>query len=121
MFKNVYDHVIFFKGKDEVFVATIVPFLQPLHIKENQYVYHNTDFSTDIFFITHGRINYVGSQYQIVLQSWINGSYFGELEILGNMKRTTSAIAQVQTQLLSLDKKHFLMIIQEFPDYAKEI
>jgi CRP-like cAMP-binding protein len=49
----------FFKGRDAVFVANVVPFLQHLFVTENEIIYEENEYADEIYFITKGRISYV--------------------------------------------------------------
>ena len=57
---NVRDHVVFFKGRDQVFIANIVPLLQTINVEYGKYVYKKDTFPGAIFFINSGRVNFVG-------------------------------------------------------------
>jgi len=49
----------FFNEKDAVFVTTVVPFLTPLMIPADDFVYEENDYADEVYFIVKGRVNYV--------------------------------------------------------------
>ena len=120
MFPWIHLNNVFFKNKDVVFVAHAVPYLKPMNIQEGCFVYKKDDFSGNLFFLSKGRVSHIVDEHQIIIQTYINGSYFGEQELLADLKRTISTIAVINTDLLLLSKQNFAELMNEFPDYAKE-
>ena len=59
MHKGSWQKLSFFKGRDRVFIATIVPFLQPREVKKWDIIFHEHEYSDEIYFIVRGRITYV--------------------------------------------------------------
>jgi hyperpolarization activated cyclic nucleotide-gated potassium channel 1 len=59
MHRGACKEISFFKGRDQVFVYSIVPFLTPLFVKSGEIVYTEDEHADSIYFIVRGRVNYV--------------------------------------------------------------
>lgn len=58
----------------------------------------------------------------IVFKTYVQGSYFGEVEILeGNLRDCTVQVTSQGANFLVLNKKDLLDVMEEFPDMAREI
>jgi hypothetical protein len=49
----------FFKGRDNVFVSTIIPFLQHQFCNKDEFVYEEGEYADEMYFIQKGRVNFV--------------------------------------------------------------
>ncbi len=57
-----------------------------------------------------------------MFKTYVQGSYFGEVEILeGNLRECTVQVTSQGANFLVLNKKDLLDVMEEFPDMAKEI
>ena len=48
---------------------------------------------------------------EVSFKTMINGSYFGEIEVLVNQPRRSDAKCAINTELLSLERNKFLSIL----------
>ena len=75
---------VFFEDRTEHFVAWVAPRLTPVRIVEGEYVYHEKQPATEMFFIIRGEVEYVLSYdvrfaaYHVVKTHY----YFGEEDLL---------------------------------------
>ena len=98
-------------------MAQIVPLLMPLRLELNQYLYHIDDQPYELFFITKGQIQFIVDQDEIILKTWLQNAYFGDIEVYEEIKRICNAKAVMGTDLYLLNKKHLdEIILKEFPD-----
>ena len=51
----------------------------------------------------------------------VNGSYFGEVDVLFNQPRAFGVQAQIDTELLSLERNKFIDILDQYPEIADEV
>ena len=105
---------------DSAFVAALVPLLVPLRLEDGEYVYNAGDYPDEVFFILHGRINFVLQPSEIAYKSFLRGSYIGEIELFQKVNRLNSALCFGIGELLVLSKPDFARILAEFPVDAKE-
>ena len=107
----------FFNDRDAVFVTTVVPFLAPLMIPADDFVYQEKDYADEVFFIVKGRVNYVLTlrQKRIPYKSLNEGSYFGEFETIEQIPRKSSVQAQDDCDLFILNYPLVQTIKKTFP------
>ena len=82
---KIFEKIRFFRNKDPQFLWAIFPLLKTLKIRANQLVYRIGDYSDEIFFILKGSIKLIDEN-GIYFKSYSEGTYFGDLEILNNVK-----------------------------------
>ena len=119
---NAISRLPFFQNRETAFCASLVPLLQPLKIKDGEYIYMKGDHPYDIFFICRGRVNFLMDIGEVVFKAWPRGAYFGEIEIIFDKKRICSAKAPsgLDCDLFILNKKHYQTIIhRDFPEIDK--
>ena len=124
MFKDIHRKIRFFSNKDEVFFAYFAPNLQPLHVKAGELIYQKGEhphsslkikkyiFNHSIFvflneivyFILKGRANIITGFQKINFKTLVQGSYFGELEVLSGCSRNFSVMAGESCNLLTISK-----------------
>jgi hypothetical protein len=105
MHRGVIHKLSFFKNKDSVFIANIVPLLEPLKVSKGEIIYRTGEYPISVYFLISGRVNIVVGANMLNLKSYVQGSYFGEIEILANTTRQSTIRAEVDCDLLTLNRK----------------
>ena len=121
MYNGVYKEFPFFDKKDPSFTIFVMPLFKPLKINNGDYLYRESDYADEVYFITRGRVNFVIKQSEIVYKSFLRGSYIGEIEVIRKSPRLNNAIAYGECEFLVLGKNDFNEILSEFPNEKKEI
>ena len=86
--RNQIDNIQFFKTKDPNFLLEILPLLKQLSIDQNEIIYKEGDWTDEsiyiliyvVFFILKGTVSLVSPEFYVI-RTYIQGSYFGEMEI----------------------------------------
>ena len=99
----------FFQNKDPTFIVSIVPLLKPLKIQENEIIFEEGDSPSEVFFVIEGRIEMCLCN--VIFKTILNGSYFGEIDVLFNQPREFTARSPVKTELLSVERNKFINIL----------
>ena len=102
------------------FLTAIMPLMKPIRLGDEEYAYHQGDYPDEVFFILHGRVNFVLQTSEIVYKSFLRGSYTGEIEIFKKVNRLNSAVCFGHCEFLVLGKNDLLQVLGEFPAEAKE-
>lgn len=108
MHRGVITKLKFFKNKDRVFIATMVPLLQPLKVTKGEIIYRTGEYPINMYFIISGRVNIVVGAHMLNLKTYVQGSYFGEIEMVNNTIRSSTIRAEMDCELLTLSRKVFL-------------
>ena len=77
--------ITFFQNKDPTFIVSIVPLLKPLQSKYDEVIFSEGDPPSEVYFIIEGRVEFWMSH--VMFKTMINGSYFGEVDVLFNQPR----------------------------------
>lgn len=113
--KNVVKGLNFFNDKSRVFINRFVPFLKICIFVNKDLVYEEKDIAEELYFMKKGRVHMKAGN-DLVFRIYVEGSYFGEIEIFENKPRDcTCCISSPEAELLLMNKKELLKILDEFP------
>ena len=116
----------FFHRKDQAFVCSVVPFLQPMHIQANESVYNKDEYADEIYFVIKGRVSYIYGAEHLCISPIQLGDCFGDIEVALQIMRKYSAKASRDSELLIMNKQVFHRqiideIVEEYPKVWEEI
>ena len=121
MHHKIVEKIYFFQDKDPGFISYMVPKLRTICLQAGDYLYKEHEYPDEVYFLTKGKVN-LKTQNGIAFKTYVQGSYFGEVEILENKTRTCSVQAHKDgAEFLVLSKRQFLKTMEEFPKIAEEI
>ena len=117
MHGGIVKRINFFEDKDQTFIGSIVPLLQPCKARKDDMVYSKGLHASAIFFVTKGRVSFcLEEESDIGFLDMIMGSYFGEIEVIKSIPRLFSVKAADHTDFLTLSKQVFeLYLTNEYP------
>ena len=106
----------YFKDKPHNFVNSIIRYLQLCSYIHKEILYEEHDLPEEVYFIKSGRV-LLKIRSDIVFRIFLQGSYFGEIEIFEDTDRQSSAIVGSKlAEIYTLQKNDFLKILKSFPD-----
>ena len=123
MYQGAIKTLPFFQDKNEVFIATIVPFLLPSLAIGGSMVYQEGEYADEVYFIVTGRcavVVRVEGLYAPV-KKLQRGAYCGEIEVILGISRKYAVQALVDSDLLVMNKSLLQVIQEEFASVYKEI
>jgi hyperpolarization activated cyclic nucleotide-gated potassium channel 1 len=123
MYQGAIKTLPFFQEKNEVFIATIVPFLLPSLAVGGSMIYQEAEYADEVYFIATGRcavVVRVEGQYTPV-KKLQRGAYFGEIEVILGISRKYSVQALVDSDLLVMNKSLLQVIQEEFASVYREL
>jgi hyperpolarization activated cyclic nucleotide-gated potassium channel 1 len=121
MHKGAAKSLFFFIKRDQVVIASIIPFLQPIFIQGTENIYKTGEYAEEIYFIVKGKVAYTYGKENIELWLVNKGEYFGDIEVSMETLRKTSAKAVRNCELLIMNKQLISDIIEEYPRVWDEI
>jgi CRP-like cAMP-binding protein len=74
-----------------------------------------------MFFISKGTVTVLSADENITYASLKAGQFFGEISLLLSMPRTATIKAAGFCDLYRLDKEHFDIVVEQYPDFKKSI
>jgi CRP-like cAMP-binding protein len=106
---------------EQSFLTTLMPLFRPFKSTDGESIYREGDYADEMFFIVHGRVNFVLPYSEIVYKSFLRGSYIGEIEIFKKTTRINIAVCCGECEFLVLSKFDLLQVLTDFPAEAKEL
>ncbi len=94
----------FFEDKDQVLISSVIPFLQPMFTKRNDYVYNKGEYADEIYFMVKGRVTIVFGKEEIPIRALQRGAYFGDIEVIHKIPRKYPVKAERDIELLIMNK-----------------
>ncbi|KAI8621293.1 cyclic nucleotide-binding-like protein [Chytriomyces sp. MP71] len=101
-------------GRDDIYIGKISTALQAVHYVTGDFIFHQGEIGTDMFFIQTGAVNILTNGRFIT--NLKDGSFFGEVALIANVPRTASIQAATNCTLYRLNSSDFNAIIVEFED-----
>ncbi|CDW72811.1 cation channel family protein [Stylonychia lemnae] len=122
MHRGIIKKIRFFDDKDNNFIGSIVPLLNPLKTFRHEVIYKKDHHPNSIFFITQGRVSFFIERKNIAFKDMIEGCYFGDIDIIFKRKRKYTVISAVDSDFLTFSKTIFEDIIQkDYPEIYEEM
>jgi CRP/FNR family cyclic AMP-dependent transcriptional regulator len=87
--------------------------------KAGQTIFEDGQPGDRMYVVLEGEIG-IFSQGRLLLTAQ-PGTCFGELALIDNAPRTGSAIARTDSRLVPIDRKRFMFMVQETPDFALHV
>ncbi|KAJ3241639.1 Potassium voltage-gated channel sub H member 7 [Chytriomyces hyalinus] len=101
-------------GRDELFIGRIALALKSCYYVTGDIIIHQGGSDHDMYFIMKGRCNVFvdGKKIRILNE----GSFFGELALMGQISRTATVQAVSSCEIYRLSRNDFVEIISDFED-----
>ncbi|KRX10444.1 Cyclic nucleotide-binding protein [Pseudocohnilembus persalinus] len=112
---------IFSLTDDYNFLSKFIKYLKPLQQKKGEIVYRKGEYPTDLYFITKGRVNFTLFKKNQAFRTFVQGSYFGELEIFSKKKRLYTVVCDTDCEFLTIQSDSYTNILDDFQDIQKKI
>ena len=81
MHQGVAKDMPFFKGRDRMFVCTVIPFLKHWLCLKGDFVYREGEYAEEIYFIVKGRCSIIDESNK-AFQILNDKCYFGDIEVI---------------------------------------
>ena len=112
----------FFQGKPPFFVSRMMIAMKAVFYKHGEVIFNKGDPPNYLYFILSGRVEayFTNKKGGKMSSIFLQGAFFGEIEILFPARHQQTAFAQGDTMLWRIDSKIFMQIIEDYPE-IKEI
>jgi CRP-like cAMP-binding protein len=92
---------------------------ETIHFPAGQSVFNSGDLGETMFIVVEGEVDVVDGT--LLLEVAGKGSIVGELALIDDEPRSASAIARTDCQLVMVDRKRFIYMVQETPLFALSV
>lgn len=120
LYSSLINRVMLFQNRNIYFVSQIVQYIQPRKVGAGEVIYLNNSHANFMYFITAGKVG-LFKNHNNPFRVYLEGAYFGEIEILKSSLREYTSRALTDTHLLMLPKDVFLAKMDAFTDIHEEI
>ena len=121
MYDNAVNRVVFFQSRSPEFIASVVPYLRYLFLEAGDFIYQINDDSDEIYIILKGRVAFLYPETDIIIKSMLQGTYFGDIEVILREKRRCTCQMEWEGELLVMSKSMMRKIYNDFPEVYKEM
>lgn len=121
MYGGVVEKISFFQRRSPEWVSSVIPFLQYSYFDAGEYVYHINDDSSELYVLLVGRADFILGNETIVFKRMLEGSYFGDVEMLQRRKRLCSCAMECDGELLIMSRATLKLIETDFPEVYAEM
>ncbi|KAJ3369419.1 Kinesin-like protein kif27 [Allomyces arbusculus] len=118
LYFGLINKVPLFKDTDERFKMALAERVTMINVRSKFYVCKVGDLGTELFFIRSGSVEILTADESKVIVTLQSGSFFGEVALLQDARRTATARTVGDTQLCVLRKDDFNAILKDHPDMA---
>ena len=110
-----------FANKDANFTRLLSTVMQPMTVREGEYIVRKGEIGEEMFFLFQGQVDVVSEDARVVFASMHSGSFFGEISLLFRCPRTASIRAAVNCDLFTLTKAHLDKVLENFAEIEADI
>jgi signal-transduction protein with cAMP-binding, CBS, and nucleotidyltransferase domain len=120
IYNGMAHNVFLFNNRDKNLIADVIPKLTPLRVKKGEYVYKKGQHAHKVYILFKGRVHFMSGS-NCIFRQFIEGSYFGEIEIFKNIPRQFAVKAAEECELMELSRDNFALILKDFPELEIDI
>ncbi len=112
----------FFQDLDPQIVHQLVPHALMRKVRRGTVLFHKGDPGTNLYVVCSGAVRISAPSEQgkkdAVFNLVIPGEIFGEIALLDGGERTGDAIASEDTELMVIERRDFIPLLQKYPELA---
>ena len=108
----------FFEYRPIPFINLTLSCLRPLRLKSKDYVYHKSDYSIEMYFVTSGELFYCDTynSFPLFFEKISEGDYFGDYGVIMSEPYEFSVRTERDSELMALTRDDLLTKILTFFD-----
>ncbi|NEN93608.1 MAG: cyclic nucleotide-binding domain-containing protein [Okeania sp. SIO3H1] len=119
--KEVIEKVPIFQGATRHFFEEIVMALKPEILPPNEYIIREGHWGHEMYFIKRGLVQAFSEKTGIIYRNMGAGTFFGEIALVYEQRRTASIITLTYCELFILEKDDFKKVLENYPDFAANV
>jgi CRP-like cAMP-binding protein len=124
MYQNMLASNSFFENKPAYFVAYLAPWLKPILVEENEFIYQEGEVANEMYFVLTGEVSICLVKNKVIPYIIIRENYyFGEVDLLFSdvKKRCDTALSNVRTELFTLAREKFEDSLIEYEEIGETV
>lgn len=123
LFKDIIEKIRFLNGKPRGFLRRIFRYMIPTFLNKGDAIFFRGEPADFVYFVIRGRLvtKCEDQRGKVRTLVHVEGSYFGEVDIMVSRARGESAIAETQAEVWKISKDHLMRILNDFEDVKMEM
>jgi len=121
---NLLAKIPIFTSLKPAYLTELVTKLTIRHYRRGETIFHKDDPGSTLYIIKSGQVKIATASpegEEVILAILTDSDFFGELSLLDNRPRSATAIAMVDTKVLTLHRDNFLDVIGKHPGLAGDM
>jgi voltage-gated potassium channel len=119
--KDVIEKISLFKDASDNFRSEIALHLKPVFLTPGDYVFKAGDQGYEMYFVVNGELLALSKEEDKVLTKLGSGSFFGEIALFKDKRRSATIKSKTYCDVYVLDKNAFDTVISKYPMVAAHI
>ena len=119
--RDIIQKVPFLNDARDDLIRDIALAMTPVVVAPGEYIFHAGETGDEMYFISRGRLEVVGTDGRTLLGVLSDGDIFGEMALLSGGSRIASVRATDYCDLYTLDRQTFFRIMEHYPEFAAHI
>jgi voltage-gated potassium channel len=119
--KDILEKIPLFKGISDKFVREVSLHLRPVVYTPGDYIFREGDRGNEMYFVIKGKLKVMSGDETVIYNTLSDGDFFGEIALFKNQPRTATIQAITYSDLYTLEKKVFELVLQNYPEITDQI
>lgn len=118
--KDLINKVVLFDNTNINFVAQMIPYLVPRKFRPGEIIYKKNEYPSFVYFVLYGRVGFFNES-NLMFSTYIEGSYFGEIEIFKSCLRQNQVKVLSEAKMLLLPREVLIREMSNFQELAETL
>jgi len=119
--RDILERIPLFKGISDSFLREVSLYLRPVVYTPGDYIFKEGDRGNEMYFLIKGKLKVLTGDESKVLNTLIDGDFFGELALFGNEIRMATVQAITYCDIYTLNKEVFEHVLNNYPEISSHI
>ncbi|HOJ52736.1 MAG TPA: cyclic nucleotide-binding domain-containing protein [Syntrophales bacterium] len=117
--RDILEKVSVFKEADEVFIREVIEELEPMVFLPGDFIIRQGEHGDSMYFLNTGSVEVIVDERTVAVLA--EGSAFGEMALIKNVKRNASVRALSYCDVYKLSKNSFDHLRRKYPEFDRQV
>ncbi|HAN74275.1 MAG TPA: cyclic nucleotide-binding protein [Planktothrix sp. UBA10369] len=121
LYQELLEKVPLFQNAEPCFIEDLIIKLKPRILPPNDYVIREEQIGHEMYFVKRGQLQAFSEKTGKVYTVMAAGSFFGEIALIYDSRRTASVKTLTYCELFVLYKEDFNKVLENYPQFSKKV
>jgi Cyclic nucleotide-binding domain len=121
LYQELLSKVPIFQNAEPCFIEDLVMKLKPRILPPDDYVIREDQIGHEMYFVKRGQLHAFSEKTGKVYTVMVAGSFFGEIALLYDSRRTASVKTLTYCELFVLYKEDFDKVLENYPQFSAKV